>query len=314
MAKSLLEIQKSVRILENKARDLSNDISSINRDIAEFRNTSNTGSIDYETIRLMATHFPFGKHPIGTLTDTHARQLYLELLFGVVQADMGSADTIDRLVFIQWLLVQSKLEMSLEDLLREALCVSVADFGDAVVSIPKQYQTQLIVDALLTANMCGTIKVEQLSYIVSLCSILEMDKEQLRVLSLCSKVILKQKFEKIKKADFGAVLTLSKQFKHYLSNKVIHAGLKSQRTIAVEKADNQCTTFRWKAKQNEVVDKGTVIATYHDGSGSRTSMVEIKAPCAGTIFQFRDNCINYGVIAHELDSKDAIKTWVKGQR
>jgi hypothetical protein len=314
MAKSLLEIQKAVRILESKAQDLSNDIASISDDIEEFRNTGNTGSIDYETISLMATHLSFGKHPIGKLTDTHAQQLYLELLLSIVQADIGSNNTADRLIFVQWLLVQSKLEISLEDLLKEALCVSNADFGDAVVSIPKQYRTQLIVDALITANICGPTNAELLSYIVSLCSILGIEKEQLRLLSLCSKAILKQKLEKMKKADLDAVLTLAKQFRHYLSNEVIHTGLNSQRTIAVEKADSQCTAFRWKVKQSEAVEKGMVVATYKEGSSWSNQTVEIKAPCAGTIFQFRDSCINYGVIAHESDNKESIKAWVKGRR
>lgn len=41
---------------------------------------------------------------------------------------------------------------------------------------------------------------------------------------------------------------------------------------------------------------------------------EIKAPASGVIYQFRDNNTNYGVIAHELDNKDAIKFWVKAGR
>ena len=40
----------------------------------------------------------------------------------------------------------------------------------------------------------------------------------------------------------------------------------------------------------------------------------IKAPLAGTIYQFRDNNTYYGVIAHEADNKDSIKAWVKAVR
>lgn len=32
------------------------------------------------------------------------------------------------------------------------------------------------------------------------------------------------------------------------------------------------------------------------------------------LFQFRNNCINYGVIAHESDHKDAIKAWTLQRR
>lgn len=41
---------------------------------------------------------------------------------------------------------------------------------------------------------------------------------------------------------------------------------------------------------------------------------EIKTPVSGVIFRFRNNNTNYGVIAHEQDNKDSIKSWVKARR
>lgn len=63
-------------------------------------------------------------------------------------------------------------------------------------------------------------------------------------------------------------------------------------------------------KQQGQVAKGDVIATYRSGY----LLTEITAPCAGTLFQFRNNCINYGVIAYEDDNKDSIKAWALQRR
>lgn len=90
--------------------------------------------------------------------------------------------------------------------------------------------------------------------------------------------------------------------------------LRKDETIAVEAPDKTHSNFKWKVKQQEQIEKGDVIATYKYGNRSGSSLVEIKAPCSGTLLQFRKNCINYGVISHESDNKDSIKAWAIQRR
>lgn len=311
MKKSLLDIQQEIRELDGKVKDISFAIVGIYDEIDELRNDE-TDSIDYETIRLMSRHLSFGKHPLGKLDDNYACQIYLETLLSLVQADRGSGDTVNRLIFVQWLLSQTKLELSLEELFKGSLKINTGTFAEVVELIPKTYKSHLIMDALLTANICGQANNDVLIYVVNLCSILGVDKEQLRVLSIMAKGILKQDLGKMKKADLQQVLAQAKSFKHYL-NKLLNVGLRSQRRIAVEAPDKTYSNFKWKVKQQGQVEKGDVIATY--GYGNRwSSLTEIKAPCAGTLFQFRNNCTNYGVIAHESDNKDFIKAWAIQRR
>ena len=314
MKKSLLDIQQEIRELDGKVKDISFAIAGIYDEIDELRNDE-TDSIDYETIRLMSRHLSFGKHPLSRLDDNYACQIYLETLLSLVQADRGSGDTVNRLIFVQWLLSQTKLELSLEELFKDSLKINTGTFAEVVELVPKTFKNHLIMDALLTANICGQANNDVLIYVVNLCSILGIDKEQLRILSIMAKGILKQDLGKMKKADLQQVLAQAKSFKHYLNSELLNAGLRSQRTIAVEAPDKTHSNFKWKVKQQGQVEKGDVLAT--DGYGSRwsgSSLTKIKAPCAGTLFQFRNNCTNYGVIAHESDNKDSIKAWAIQRR
>lgn len=310
MKKSLLDIQQQIRELDRKVKDISNAIEEIYHEIDELRNDE-TDSISYDRIRLMSRHLSFGKHPLGRLNDSYACQIYLEILLSLVRLDHGSEDTVNRLIFIQWLLLQTRLKVSFEELLKDCLKIKSETFAEVVELIPKDYKKHLIMDALLTANICGQANNDILIYIVNLCSILGVDKEQLRILSIMAKGILKQDLGKMGKADLQRVFIQAKRFKHYLNNDLLNAGLRSQRTIVVEAPDRTCRKFKWKVKQQGQVEKGDVIATYQL-SGS--SPFEVKAPCAGKVFQFRNNCINYGVIACEMDNKDSIKAWVINRR
>ena len=314
MKKSLLDIQQEIRELDGKVKDISFAIAEIYDEIDELRNDE-TDSIDYETIRLMSRHLSFGKHPLSRLDNNYACQIYLETLLSLVQADRGSEDTVNRLIFVQWLLSQNKLELSLVVLFKDSLKINTGTFAEVVELVPKTFKSHLIMDALLTANICGQANNDVLIYVVNLCRILGVDKEQLRILSIMAKGVLKQDLGKMKKADLQQVLAQAKSFKHYLNSDLLNAGLRSQRTIAVEAPDKTHSNFKWKVKQQGQVEKGDVIATYGYGSRwSGSSLTEIKAPCAGTLFQFRNNCTNYGVIAHESDNKDSIKAWAIQRR
>lgn len=314
MKKSLLDIQQEIRDLDNKVKDISVSISSIYEEIDEFRNDDTEESIDYEMIQVLSNHLAFGKHPLDKLEDAYACQMYIEALLNLVQADKGSASTVNRLVIIQWLLNQSRLDMELEELFKESLRVSSDTFGELVEILPKQYRSYFVVDALLVANICGQANEDVLGYIVNLCTILGVDKEQLRVLSIIARGVLRQDLGKMRKADLQLVLEYAKKFKYYLNTKLLEKTLRSQRTIAVEIPDSGNSSFKWKVKQQAEVEKGDVIATYKKVTSYFGPPVEVTAPCSGTVFQFRNNCIHYGIIAHETDNKDSIISWVLQQR
>ncbi len=310
MKKSLLDIQQEIRELDYKVKEISTSISEIYNELDEFRNSGEDESYDYEMIRMMARHFSFGTHPLNELNDEHTSRLYLETLLSLVQMDSGSEYTTSRMIFIQWILAQSKLKNDLESLYKEAFKLDIGSYSELVENIPHTYREQLILDALLTANICSQANDEVLLYIVNLCSILGIDKEQLEVLSIVAKIVLKQNIVRAPKKVLSAILT----FKHYLASDMYKEMFWAHRTIVVEAPDDSHWMFKWKFKQYDMVKKGDVIAIYRKGTWNGKEE-DFKAPCSGKLFQFRHNNTNYGVIANENDSKDAIKDWViKGKK
>lgn len=305
MKKSLLDIQQEIRELEGKVKDISASIAGIYEEIDSLRNDE-TDTINYEMIRLMSQHLSFGPHPLKDLNDAYICRIYLKALLSLVQADYGSEYTINRLIFIQWLLSQTGLDNGLEVLLKDSLKISPDSFGELAENIPEFYRSQLVMDALITANICGQANNDVLVYIANMCSIFGMDKEQLRILSIMAGGVLKQDLDNLKKSDLSPVSGQIKAFKHYFKD-ILYA----QRKIVVKAPDKRYPNFIWQVKQKQKVKKGDVIAKYVT---SWNILSEIKAPCAGTLFQFRNNCINYGVIAHEADNKDSIKNWVLQRR
>ena len=86
---------------------------------------------------------------------------------------------------------------------------------------------------------------------------------------------------------------------------MVSAARHPQRIVAVEAPDLAHRGFKWKVKQQAEVKKGELIATYRNGR----EIIPIKASSSGTLFQFRNNDINYDVISHERDNKSSIKAW-----
>ena len=323
MKKSILEIQQEIRNLEGKVKDISSTIASIYGEIDELRN-DDEAAIDFDMIRLMSKQLAFGEHPIENLKDAFARQMYLKALLSVVYMDHGSESTVDRLIFIQYILSCSHLKQDLDSLYKSAMTITAESFGDIVEAVPKRYWEYLIVDLLITANIGGTASESLLMYIACFCSVVGVDKKSLQALSSIAINVLMQGAGKMKDMDFRDFLNISNSFRHYLDDKLLGVILQAQRSIVVEVPDTDCSDFKWKVKQSAQVKEGDVIATYnspiHSALKSRADKkakvkkTEVIAPCGGTVFQFRDSNTNYGVISHETDNKDKIKAWVIQKR
>lgn len=219
MKKSLLHIQQEIRNLDSKVQSISADIASIFADIAELRDGDKNFidyEIDYEMIRLRALDIAFTQHPLNKLDDGHACWIYIEILLGVVRSDFDSEHMIRQMIFIQWILIQSRLDTTLENLFIESFKMTSDIFGELVEILPKQYRDSLIVDAMITANICGKVSDEALTYIVNLCSVLGIDKERLKTLSIVTKWVLKKELGRISENNWDKVFALARKFRHYL--------------------------------------------------------------------------------------------------
>lgn len=309
---------------------LQTNIKQVNDAIDALRNKDNNIEFDYDEIKKMSHHIPFKKHPLFRLKNESAVQLYLETLVNMIKLDdKNNEDLMDtRFVFIQYLLNSSAIDITLEELIKNSLKVRTSEFDELTTQLSKKYKEHLIVDLLIVANLNGTFNADECSYVVDMLTILGIDAARLKTLAFIAKMVLCQKTFAFDRSLGNDLVNELKNYRHYvLSNSnavvpsmsadMIKESIKAMRIVVVDIPDDEAVNFRWKSKQNEKVVSGDLIATYQIPKKKRGysfapeyTTKEIFSPTDGTIFQFKDNHVIYGVVSHENDNKDSIKHWV----
>jgi hypothetical protein len=322
--KSLLDIQQDVRKLENSVQEIMESIKNVSADIDNIRNSSEGAALDFSKIEVLAKQIDFGTHPLDKLKDGHICQVYLEMLLSIVQLDSDEKVTINRMVFIQWLQIQARIDWTLEDLYKDSFKIDKKSYFEFVDLIPKKYKEYFFVDALIVANIAGNANEEIYEYIADIVTILGISEKNIKELALVAMLALSQRIDGIGREALVVVQDNAKGYSHYFKSEFTEDRQKDRqkalRVIVVELHDSAAKNFKWKVQQQQKVQCGDVIATYQREKKSREysyiknyELEEIRASVPGTIFQFRNNNTYYGVIAHEGDNKDSIKTWVKAR-
>lgn len=318
--KSLLDIQKELRNLESSVADINDCIKNIGSDIEELRSAEQGIEIDYQKIEGLARHISLSKHPLRGLQDGAACQIYLEMLLNIIRLDREKELILNRLVFIQWLQMEAQIDWTLEDLLKDCYTIEAASYYEILDCIPKIYRRYFIVDALIVAGLGGAANAEIYQYIADLAVILGIDAEQMRRYSLVARVALCQSFKGLTMEEMSDFIGYAKSFNCYISKQLMENAMKSMRRIIVRVPDEGTHSFKWHVQQGKSIRKGDLVASYFitpsrmawsSALREKGTLQKIKAESAGTIFQFRDNCINYGVLGYKGDNKDSIKKWVK---
>lgn len=316
MNKSLLEIQKSVRELENKIGDISKEIQKLYVDIEEMRSDKHNTDIDYAQIEALSKYVPFSRHPIRKLNGEKICRIYLEMLLNIVRMDQEEEITVNRLIFLQWLQSEAKIDWSLAELYKECFAMKVSDYHEMMELLPVEYFEFFVVDALMVANIGGTAKPEVYEYIVDLVSVLNIDKVRFEVLAIISKTALCKKLEKVKKKKMSAFSDMIIKYEHYIDKDIIERELERFRKIVVEKKVDRLS---WKVQTGQNVKKNQLIATYYDDSSWYNPLgqeieQEIFAPFSGTIFIVIYKGINYVVISHPNDNQASVKAWIRAKK
>lgn len=320
--KSLLDIQQDIRDLEADVKEITERIRNISSDIDDMRNVDPRMEFDYGRIEILAGQIPFARHPLDELEDGRACLIYLEMLLNIVRMDHEIGVTVNRLIFIQWMQIQSRIDRPLKELVEDTYRTQADLFEEFAQIVPKEYMDVFVLDALIVANIGGEANGETLEYLAEVSALLGIDAEKLRMLAQIARAVLCQKFGGMEKEQLREVLKYTNEFKFYLDADIIEKAVQEQREIIVELDD--LSELKWVVKHNQKVQKGDIVAIIYawrkqsDGKDyfwrleTRTRYrAELKAPSSGTIFQFRHNNMNYGVISIETDSRESIKAWIK---
>ncbi len=312
--RGLLDIQAEIKGLEKTVQDVASDLGELNRDIQALRTSGNDMDMDYGMVRLLAGNMPFGTHPLDKLEDEYACKIYIELLLCLLRLDMDGAQ--EKMIFIQWILDESGLEMKIEDAYLESLEVGKTILKETSNLLNENYKTFLITDMMILSNFNGKMNMASLEYIGNLCSVLGIEASRVLGCSVISKITLTQDVGFVTRQEIPHAMPLFREFRHYVSRDLCEALLSSLREIVVEMRDSNLychdkSSFKWKVKQQDFVKAGDIIAEY---KVSYKEKKYIKAKSSGMIFQFRDKKTYYGVISYEADNKDRIKSWVQSMR
>lgn len=314
--KSLLEIQEEIRELEGAVSGLSQAIKNINADMDALRDDALEVEIDYGVIEKLSGYIKFEGHPLSRMEDQLICKIYLRMLLNIVRMDFGSESTISRLAFVQWMLNQSGLDLPLEEILKDSYQQEADAYEEFASVLPERLRESFVVDSLIIANICGMADQEMLFYIADICNVLGIGKDELQDLSLIAKSALCQRIDKrMKKKDIQSIRISIHKFNHYLSAEVVAQDLTFIREVAVKCVKSKVMRWRWHTMQQAHVMRGDVIASYQKEEytllSSGLKEEKLKAPSAGTLFQFEIDGVYYGVISDASDNLDSIKAWIE---
>lgn len=306
--KTLLDIQKEIRVLEDNVNDISKRLKNINSDISHLKDENNKTNLDYNVIKNLSKYIKFKNHPIDSCEDIYIRKLYIEILINIANLDIDRENEVNRLIFIQWFLDQSKLDISLENAIIESYSVGANELYEFANGLSERIKQYFILDAMIVANIAGKANSEIMEYIANLCLILKMDKDDIKNIAVFSKYVLCKDIEVFIKTDFNVIKILSEKFDSYVLDDINNKVKAFYRKIIAHFPSDRM--LKYKKQQGEWVNKGDIIATYETAKKRKNETGEIISPCDGNVFFFKTGGMEYIVLSHFSDNKQSIKYWV----
>lgn len=306
MPKTLLDIQIEMRALEQQVQSVANNIAALHDDLENLK-ADKSVAVDFEEIKKLAKKFHFAPHGLlKAEQDEYTKLLYIKNLLCLVQVNLQNDAIIDQLVFIQWLHTQAHLTIALDDLLRDVMNTDIDDFAEMTKTLSVKHKESLLLDAMIVVNIHGTATNQQLAYIASLAEIFKIGKDEVKILAVISKAILRQTFTFVSKNDLPNIFRYFFLYKQYITEFHIKYLYKNARMKVVNGIYNE--TFKWLVPQKSYVEKGQNIALFKDTNWGNTLIIEAEA--SGFLFRFSKNSIKYAVISIEDDNLKDIMKWV----
>ncbi|MCD8110671.1 MAG: hypothetical protein LUE14_11340, partial [Clostridiales bacterium] len=214
--KSLTEIQKDIRSLEKNISEMAASVKQIHSDLDNLKTSGRNEPVDYAAIQTLAKFMPFTGHPIDRMRDERACKLYLELLLNVARMNSEQMISADQLVFIQWILMQSKLDLSLEELLTDCYRMDTDSYDEMAEAIPIDSRGMLIIDTLIVAGCNTTFNGDACQYITDAAVLFGITKTEMILFANVAKAALCQNINHIKKEDFDDFITNVEPYGYYV--------------------------------------------------------------------------------------------------
>lgn len=309
----LIEVQQRVRSLENDIRSLDLKVQAVSESLNYIQNSEKKSEIDDEKISLLAKNLPFGDHPLEEIKDNHIAKLYVTVLLSIAMQGTEQTKIPDQLIFVQWILQQTKIKKRLSDLLVDVYKINDATYEE-LRKLPEDMKESLVVDMFIVSNLPGRRKGQEKAeineYLLNLLSVIHMEVQKIKLLSAVARVVLCQKVDK-KSSSKDIVNELGyelQKYSYYLLDDFQNGYeiiWKCPRSLINGEVN-------WRIKTGEEIAKNETIASVSKRKpGFRAEKIEIKMPKSGKVFYFRNNNIHYAVWVPvwSQDSKEKVKEW-----
>lgn len=182
--RSITDIQLEIKEITNRLSIINNELESLKTKDKEIN------KIDFEKIKSVAKAYTIKGHPIEK-TDEYTQKIYFIMLTSIVQ--LSRDDVIEKIRFLQRIIFGSNLNISIEEISKEALQISDKFIDEICTSLNNnELSINFAVDVMVVSNLCGKCSDEVMEYISGLFEVIRISREEIKFIMKISKAILMQ--------------------------------------------------------------------------------------------------------------------------
>lgn len=270
------ELLRSIRELEQKANSI--------RAILDCAKGADLAGIDYQAIQQNAKKLDFNSHPLHNKKKPEVAELYLIGLLLLAQYE--TEDLTPLLTFVQWIRDQAGVRRSLNKLLEKSYAADEKLFELLEKNLHGSLLDMFFLDLLVGACLRGPAGTQALELISRLAEQLRINEENLEIVAVAARCVLRGKAEQRDKLD-----KLPRSCTSYLPRDL-------QRIVLKPRLEDT----KWNYPLFRAVQKGEKIGR------------SLRAPCSGTFYSGTDRMELYAVISRDDDDREAIKIWLRQRK
>ncbi len=320
--KNLSEIQLEIRELEKQASDILNRLSALEKDIGEIREAktekNKAENFGFKDLPKLAGRFKFGTHPIYDYSDYNAR-LYIKTLMQIVS--VSKEGVLDRAVFVQWILGQSKLKTNFEELLREE--TDERFYND----LKREFQTfrkmYLMTDVFITIGLGSPKDENDDAYKIAsdLAALFNLSSEEISIYIDVAKAVLRQN---VSDCSYIAAQNLRGRYSYYMPvfNENPDVGYAAKKTINNNQpkpggyreliGKYQSIDIKFTVSTGTWVTADQIIARIYKPDKFNSSSNWLKSKRTGYLYFILHNGFFYVIISMiQSENREDLKQWLR---
>lgn len=177
---NLTDLQIELKSIEEYIAVLQTEIEKMKPKTEEQR------TIDFKQITILAENSTVVNEDIKKMSEQTKKLMFSSLSYIILKEEN---DLYDRILYLTRLAKGSEFNTSAEDIYKYGLEFEMKDINNLIQDI-KEYRYTYIIEALIIVNISENASTDMLSIIADIASMMNLSKEELRVLGMVAKSVL----------------------------------------------------------------------------------------------------------------------------